>query len=172
MSLNLRSRVKFNINGNPLIPLSFEEREENQCENRALDFRVRCLPVGKLPVTIFHFPFSIFNSKPTQSPKTPIDNAFSGGGGQNSHAYWILGINRLPLSEGEGCFQCEDLSIRKQGEGSSRRVCHTALDAVSQDFGVEKKYRHCERMRSNPEKHQASSRTYKPKYIYPLSYRA
>ena len=36
-----------------------------------------------------------------------------------------------PLSEGEGCFQCEDLSIRKQGEGLSRRVCHTMLDITS-----------------------------------------
>ena len=86
---------------------------------------------------------------------------------QNSRAYWILGVNRLPLSEGEGCFQCEDLSIRKQGEGLSRRVCHTGLNAVPQGLGVEKKYRHCERMRSNPEKHQASSCTYNPKYIYP-----
>jgi len=30
-------------------------------------------------------------------------------------------------------------------------VCHTALDAVSQCLGVEKKYRHCERSEFTPE---------------------
>ena len=50
---------------------------------------------------------------------------------------------KSPLSEGEGCFQCEDLSIRKQGEGSSRRVRHaglnafTSLLAVSQGLGAQ-----------------------------------
>ena len=81
------------------------------------------------------------------------------GEGQNSRAYWILRVNRLPLSEREGCFQCEDLSIRKQGEG-------LIVEQFS-SLKVEKKYRPCERMRSNPEKYQASSCTYNPKYIYP-----
>jgi len=70
-------------------------------------------------------------------------------------------------------------AIADQVRNDKNVNCHTALDAVPQGFGVEefssleveKKYRHCERMRSNPGKHQASSCTYKPKYIYPLSYR-
>ena len=79
--LLIESRAKFNIDGYPLISFSFDEREENQCEIRALDFRVGCRPVVKLPVTISHFPFSIFNSKTPQSSKTLDTTALAGGGG-------------------------------------------------------------------------------------------
>ena len=43
----------------------------------------------------------------------------------------VLGVNAISLSEGEGCFQCEDLSIRKQGEGLSRRVSNCKIKKFS-----------------------------------------
>ena len=55
----------------------------------------------------------------------------------------VLNKSTSPL-EGEVCFQCEDMSIRKQGEGLIQYktetgkwkifTCHTALDAVSQEL--------------------------------------
>jgi len=65
----------------------------------------------------------------------------------------------FPLLRGEGRKSMRDSSIRFSGEVSTRRECHTALDAVShglrveqlRSLEVEKKYRHCERSEFTPE---------------------
>ena len=62
----------------------------------------------------------------------PFDTiALAGGGGQNSRPYWITEVNLLELStsplEGEVCFQCKNLSIRKQGEGLKVEKKNTPL---------------------------------------------